>query len=488
MVQSLDILRKELALRKRLLELDAPRQFRQFLPYVDPTYSRQWFHRLIADRCQALLEGEIKKLMVFVPPQHGKSQIVSRSFPAFALGVNPDLKIVGCSYAATLAQGFSRSIQRLMDSQEYIRIFPETYLNGSHGHGSVRGVTRTADEFEVVGHRGFYKSAGVCGGLTGTAVDIGIIDDPVKDALEAQSATYRERVWDWYNSVFMTRLHNNSKQLFIMTRWHEDDLAGRILAQEDDWEVLRIPAVRETLDDGNAEDPRRVGEALWEQRHSLKRLLNAQKRSERVFAALYQQHPTPDGGNIVKAAWFRHCSRVEFERVRNGEPIIFFIDTAYTDKTSNDPTGIIATCKVGENLYIVDAEKVHMKFPDLIRHIPDYVKRNGYSSKSTIRIEPKANGISVIDQLKDNTGLNVTNTPSPTDSKETRLNASSPCVEGGHVILVDGNWNDNFIDEVCGFPAATHDEYVDVLCYAIDYHLTKPFKPVDKKRLSRLVY
>lgn len=482
---SVDTLRKELGLRRQLLELDARRQFRQFLPYMDPTYSRQWFHRLIADRCQALLDGDIKKLMVFVPPQHGKSQIVSRSFPAFALGVNPDLKIVGCSYAATLAQGFSRSIQRIMDSEEYARIFPETFLNGSRGRGSARGVARTADEFEVVGHRGFYRSAGVCGGLTGTAVDIGIIDDPVKDALEAQSATYR---WEWYNSVFMTRLHNNSRQLFIMTRWHEDDLAGRILAKEGDWEVLCIPAIRESLDDGNAEDPRQVGEALWEQRHSLARLLEAQKRSERVFAALYQQHPTPDGGNIVKAAWFRSCSRSEFERLHNGEPIVFFIDTAYTDKTANDPTGIIATCKIGEDLYIVDAEKVHMKFPDLIRHIPAYVRRNGYTPKSTIRIEPKANGISVIDQLKENTGLNVTRTPSPCDSKETRLNASSPCVEGGRVVLVEGGWNDGFVDEVCGFPAATHDEYVDVLCYAIDYHLTSPFKPIDKKRLARLVH
>lgn len=129
-----------------------------------------------------------------------------------------------------------------------------------------------------------------------------------------------------------------------------------------------------------------------------------------------------------------------------------------------------------------------MKFPDLIRFIPEYTRAHGYTTRSTIRIEPKANGLSVIDQLKDNTGLNVTKTPSPTDSKETRLNASSPSVEGGHVFVVDGGWNEGFVDEVCGFPAMPHDEYVDVLCYAIDYHLTKPFKPVDKKRLARLAF
>jgi predicted phage terminase large subunit-like protein len=274
-----------------------------------------------------------------------------------------------------------------------------------------------------------------------------------------------------------------------MTRWHEDDLAGRILQLENDWEILSIPAIRETLNDGNEEDPRQVGEALWPARHSRQRLLEAQQRSERVFSALYQQHPTPTGGNIVKASWFQHVTSGEFNRLnKEGAPIIFFIDTAYTDKTSNDPTGIIATCRIGQDLYITHAEKVLMKFPDLIRHIPDYVRAHGYGQRSTIRIEPKANGLSVIDQLRETTHLNVTPTPSPKDSKETRLNADSPSVEGGHVYVVDGGWNEGFVDEVCGFPAAPHDEYVDLLCYAIDYHLNSPVKPIDKKRLSRLLY
>lgn len=128
-----------------------------------------------------------------------------------------------------------------------------------------------------------------------------------------------------------------------------------------------------------------------------------------------------------------------------------------------------------------------MKFPDLIRFLPEYVRQNGYTLRSSIRIEPKANGISVIDQIKDVTGLNVTRTPSPNDSKETRLNAASPSVECGRVILVDGAWNEEFIEEVCGFPVKPHDEYVDCLCYAVDYHLTNPFKPIDRKRLSALV-
>ncbi len=481
------IIRQKIEIRRKLLELDAPQRFQDFLPFVNPAYDRQWFHAVIADRCQDLLEGRIKKLMVFVPPQHGKSEVVSRLFPAWALGRNPNLKIVGCSYSSDLAKQFSRSIQRIIDQPEYNRIFPGTVLNGNNAR-IIKGYLRNVDVFETVGCKGFYKAQGVCGSLTGTAVDIAIIDDPVKDAIEANSATYRERVWDWYTSVLLTRLHNNSKQLFIMTRWHEDDLAGRILAHDNDWHILSIPAIRETMDDGNDFDQRKVGEALWPERHSLERLREAEKRSARVFAALYQQHPTPAGGNIVRASWFKRISRADFDRMHTDEPVVFFIDTAYTDRTANDPTGIIATCKIGEDMYVLHGDKVYLKFPDLVRFIPDYVRAHGYTNRSTIRIEPKANGLSVIDQLKEQTGLNVTKTPSPHESKETRLNAISATIESGRVYVVDGGWNEAFIDEVCGFPSMPHDEYVDVLCYATDYHLTNPFKPVDRKRLSRMVY
>lgn len=457
-------------MERQVLKLDAQQHFYRFLDYKDEQYDRRWFHTAIAEHCQMLFEGKIKNLMVFMPPQEGKSTIVSEAFPAWVLGKKPRLKIVGCSYASSLAEKVSRNIQRIIDSPEYQAIFPDTYLNGSKVRSNTRGYLRNVDIFETVGYGGFFKAVGVGGGLTGTPVDIAIIDDPVKDAMEAYSPTYRERVWDWYTSVLMTRLHNDSKQLFIMTRWHDDDLAGRILKQEPEkWTVLSIPAIRETLADGNDFDPRQVGEALWPERHSLERLLAAQRRSPRFFSALYQQHPTIEGGNIIKQTWFRHISAADFAKKRKDQPIIFFVDTAFTEKTSNDPTGIIGACIIDNSLYITCAEKVYMKFPDLVRHIPQYTKSNGYSRCSSIRIEPKANGISVIDQLRELTDLNVVATPSPNESKETRLNANSPFVECGRVYLVDGLWNEAFIDEVCGFPAKPHDEFVDLLNYAIDY-------------------
>lgn len=457
---------------------DRSDKYRLFLTSIAP-------HGEVMGNCIQVEGGMYLAGEDFIPTHN--SELVSRKLPAWALGWNPKMKIVGSSYAASLAQGFSRSIQRLIDSPEYREVFPATFLNSQNVPTDARrGYLRNIDIFETVGHGGFYKAVGIGGGLTGTPVDLGIIDDPVKDAMEAASPTYRERVWSWYTDVFTTRLHNNSKIIFIMTRWHDDDLAGRLLSCEPEkWTVICIPAIREDLE--MKEDPRQIGEALWEERHSLARLREAEAQSPRTFAALYQQHPTIDGGNIIKREWFRHTTEAEFGRLHTTEPIVFFLDTAYTDKTDNDPSGIIATCKIGGNLYITHAEKVRMRFPDLVRFIPRYAAMHGYTRRSSIRIEPKANGLSVIDQLKETTGLNVVSTPTPRDSKETRLYAASPAVECGRVILVDGVWNEAFEDEICGFPAKPHDEYVDILGYAIDYHIGNPYKPIDFGRLAKLV-
>jgi len=465
---------KLLNLYQQRLRLQATTSFAAFLCYANPHYQLEWFHRLIADYCQMLIEGRLKNnLMVLMPPQHGKSEIISRKLPPFALGLNPDLKIVGCSYSAALAEQFSRSIQRTIDSPQYAAIFPNTYTNDSPvAKQKIRGFAKNVDYFELVGHSGFYKAVGVGGSLTGTPVDIAIIDDPVKDAAQAYSITYREYVWDWYNTVLSTRLHNESKQLFIMTRWHEDDLAGRILkAEPNDWTVLSIPAICEQEADGG-HSKRHIGEPLWESRHSLEKLQKQQARSPREFSALYQQHPVIEGGNIVKRDWFRIVTRADFMALRFREVVHFYLDTAYNKKKAgkdNDPSGIMAACRIKNDLYILDAQKMYKEMPDLLRFLPEYAKAHYYNAdESKLNVEPKANGESVIQMLREYSTLNVKRTPSPVDSKEVRLRAVSPRVECGRVFLVQGAWNEAFLDEVCGFPNQPHDEFVDILGYAIN--------------------
>lgn len=482
-----EIRKKLMRLRHERLKLEAPTSFSHFLGYSNPKYELEWFHKLIAEKCQMLLEGKIRNLMVFMPPQHGKSEIISRGFPAWAFGRDPNLKIVGCSYAADLAGQFSRTIQRTIDNKEYKDIFPDTRLNGSDGI-YVKGCLRNVDFFEFIGKRGFYKAVGVGGALTGTPVDIAIIDDPVKDAAEAYSITYRQKVWDWYNTVLTTRLHNQSRQLFIMTRWHEDDLAGRILkAEPQEWTVLAIPAICEQENDGGISS-RQVGDALWPSRHSIEKLLKQKSRAPREFSALYQQHPSIEGGNIVKRDWFKRISLAEFRALRYNEPVHFYLDTAYGKKKQgqdNDPSGILAACRIRNYVYILNAMKVWKEMPDLLRFLPDFMDANGATSESKLHVEPKANGESVIQMLKETSSLNVKQTPTPKDAKDVRLRAVSPRIECGRVFLVGGDWNDEFLDEVCGFPAQPHDEYVDILGYAINDLYVDEENEIDFESISK---
>ena len=255
-----------------------------------------------------------------------------------------------------------------------------------------------------------------------------------------------------------------------MTRWHEDDLAGRILkAEADEWKVLAIPAICEKENDGGLSN-RKVGEALWASHHSVQKLTKQKSRSPREFSALYQQHPIIEGGNIVKRDWFQHISLAEFKSLRFNEPMHFYLDTAYGKKkpTGNDPSGILAACRIGRYVYIYNAQKVWKEMPDLLRFLPEYMAAHEGNAESKLHVEPKANGESVVQMLKAISSLNVKETPTPVDSKETRFRVVSPRIECGRVFLVDGSWNDDFLDEVCGFPAMEHDEFVDILGYAIN--------------------
>jgi hypothetical protein len=309
--------------------------FGEFVRYTKPDYEFNWHHQLLIAHLQKFAEGKIKKLMVFMPPQHGKSELTSRRLPAYLLGINPKLKLIGCSYSGGLAASFNRDVQRIIDSEEYADIFPETYLNQSNVRTAAQGsYLRNSDKFETVGHRGFYKSVGVGGGLTGTPADIGIIDDPVKDAVEAESQTYRARVWDWFTQVFMTRLHNASQIIVTQTRWNLDDLSGRILKymnNDNSWTVLSLPAICEG--DINPNDPRQLGEALWGQKHSLERLLEIKSANPRAFHALYQQDPKPFEGGLVYPK-FKSISHTEFENVNA-------LDAYGMDFGYNEPTVLV---------------------------------------------------------------------------------------------------------------------------------------------------
>lgn len=300
------------AMQERLLR-ESRSDLLRFTLATMPTFRPADFHRRYYSVLTSFAHGEIKKLMVFMPPQHGKSEGSTRRLPSFLLGLCPEHRLAIVSYNAPKARKFNREIQRIIDSPEYHAIFPETCLNASNVTTIAGSWLRNADECEIVGHRGGFKTVGVGGALTGEPVDILIMDDIYKDAKTAWSPIVRESVSDWYDTVAETRLHNDSQQLIVFTRWHEDDLAGKLLREQgvydpvenpDGWVVVVYQAIKEGAP--TEYDPRQEGEALWEERHSREKLLATRKRNPQVFDSLYQQNPQPREGLMYEAGFVEY--------------------------------------------------------------------------------------------------------------------------------------------------------------------------------------
>ena len=272
-----------------------------------PTFAPAPFHLAYYEVLTYFAMGEIKKLMITMPPQHGKSEGATRRLPAFVLGQDPDKRIAIVSYNAIKARKFNRELQRIMDDDRYYELFPQTLLAGQASYQEQgrrsRNYARNSDECEIVGYQGSFKTIGVGGSLTGEPVDMLIMDDLYKDASSAWSPVIRQNVADWYDTVASTRLHNDSQQLLVFTRWHMEDLAGRLLEQEgvydsienpQGWLLVSFPAIQNRPP--SEQDPRVEGEPLWPERHSLEKLLEIKGRSPTVFESLYQQNPQPSQG------------------------------------------------------------------------------------------------------------------------------------------------------------------------------------------------
>ena len=283
------------------------RNLLSFTRHTLPSFAPAPFHFAYYEVLTRFAMGEIKKLMITMPPQHGKSEGATRRLPAFVLGQDPDKRIAIVSYNAIKARKFNRELQRIMDDDRYYELFPQTLLAGQASYQEQgrrsRNYARNSDECEIVGYQGSFKTIGVGGSLTGEPVDMLIMDDLYKDASSAWSPIIRQNVADWYDTVASTRLHNDSQQLLVFTRWHMEDLAGRLLEQEgvydpienpQGWLLVSFPAIQNRPP--SEQDPRAEGEPLWPERHSLEKLLEIKGRSPTVFESLYQQNPQPSQG------------------------------------------------------------------------------------------------------------------------------------------------------------------------------------------------
>ena len=279
---------------ERLTELAKARNARNsllaFTEYTNPLYKRAQHHEQIASKLEAVERGEIDRLMIFMPPRHGKSELASKRFPAWCLGRDPMRQIIAASYNSDLANDFGRNVRNIVGEPEFGQVFPGVSLAPDSAAANRMNTNKG----------GAYVAAGVGTAVTGRGAHIALIDDPFKDREEADSERRRETVWDWYRSTLYTRLMPGGSIVLIQTRWHEDDLAGRLLEQEaDQWEVLELPALDTE------------GKALWPEWYDETALSRIKDTiGPREWSALYQQRPQPDDGTYFKREWFKEWSEL----------------------------------------------------------------------------------------------------------------------------------------------------------------------------------
>ena len=453
---------------------NARRNLLDFTLYTFPDYRPSWHHILLCNYLDRFVSGEIKRLIVTTPPRHGKSELVSRRLPAYIFGRNPHARVMAASYAASLSQRFNRDVQRIIESDAYQRLFPETRLFSSNVRTVARGTwLRNSEVFEIVGHRGMYRNAGVGGGLTGFGFDRGIIDDPLKDRAEANSPTIREARWDWYTSVFYTRQQKNAGVLITVTRWHLNDIVGRLLEKmkkEDgeDWVVVTLPALMEDTATKHPQDPRALGDALWPDEFPLEHLETVRAQSEFDFAALYQQHPIPVGAGLFET---ENIEVIDY--VPDCDRVVRFYDLAVTVKRHSDFTaGVKLGITKDESPVILDMYRVQKTMPDVEKGIAQNANMDG--REVPIRLEGEKAGIVQLDYLlrRPDLGGYVIDKKAPVGDKFTRAQPFASRVNAGKVLMVRADWNRALLDELALFPLGAHDDQVDVLSGAYEMLVT----------------
>lgn len=266
-----------------------------YAAYQWPSYTDAPHHRRIARHLEMVERGEITRLMITMPPRHGKSMLASEFFPAWYMGRNPDHYVVTATYAQELADDFGRKVKNQIEDASFQAVFPGVGLADDsksakrfHIEGSLGGYEHATTQ------RGAFYAVGVGGPLTGRGAHLLLIDDPVKNREEADSETMRKKVKDWYTSTAYTRLMPGGRIVIIQTRWHEDDLSGWLLAEHghEDWTVLNLPAINDD------------GDALWPEQYDIEALERIRRAlPSRDWSALYQQRPAPDTGDYFKAEW-----------------------------------------------------------------------------------------------------------------------------------------------------------------------------------------
>jgi predicted phage terminase large subunit-like protein len=425
------------------------KDFLAFVKHVWPEFIEGKHHKKISEKFNKLAKGEIKRLIINMPPRHTKSEFASYLLPSWMVGRKPDLKIIQTTHTTELAIRFGRKAKLLIDSPEYQQVF-KTRL---------REDSQAAGKWETE-QGGEYYAAGVGSAITGRGADLLIIDDPhsEQDALNVQAL---ERAYEWYTSGPRQRLQPGGAIVVVMTRWNMKDLTGMLLKSQkelksDKWEIIEFPAIMPS------------GKPVWPQYWKLDELESVKASlSLGKWNAQWMQNPTAEEGSLIKREWWRVWDKGYIPPLQH---IIQSYDTAYLKKETSDYSAI-TTWGVfypdqdsPANLILLDAFKDRLEFPELKKEAWDQYR---YWNPETVIIEAKASGMPLTYELR-KMGIPVINyTPSKGQDKHARVNAVAPLFESGIIWAPDEKFAEEVIEECASFPYGDHDDLVDSTTQAI---------------------
>jgi predicted phage terminase large subunit-like protein len=425
-----------------------------------------WHIKFICDELQKVYDtwetgsGQ-NDIIINVPPGSSKSTICTQLYPVWLWIKNPTIRIISSSYASDLSTAHAVRSRNCIASDKFKLYFSDLVAikNGEDNKTWYKNTKK--------GER-YATSTG--GAVTGMHADFIIVDDPVNPK-QAESEVQREVANKHIKETLSTRKtdKNRSVTILIMQRLHESDPTGIALKEKKDKvnhiclpgevsDKVKPEHVKDNYENGLLDNRRLNREALDKLKTDL---------GSYGYAGQIAQIPSPEGGGQLKKAWFGRISFEEFMKIKG--KVNIFLDTAYTSNQKNDPTALMATSYVNNNLYVMDSTQVWKELPELLKYIPSYAEKNLYNNASKILIEPKASGKSTAQSLK-NTKYNTIELPPPLDDKVTRVSNIAAFVEAGRCILVEGNWIDGFLGECASFPNGTHDDQVDNLTNAITYY------------------
>jgi len=460
------------ALEKKLCELSFYEFFKRAWHIIEPSIplSTNWHHKYLCDilqeECERINDNrpKTKDIVINIPFRSTKSILVTVMFPVWTWIKNPKLRFITASYSADL------SIEHATRSRDIITSdwFKDRWGDVFHIKKDQNLKARYENNF-----MGVRRATSVGGTVTGQGGDFLIVDDPVSPQ-HAASEIERENANEWYRTTFYSRLNNplTGVRIVIMQRIHENDLSGFLIGHESrmKYKHICIPAeLSNDLKPAALEDHYDKDGLFWSDRFS-KDILDDYKQAlgSYGYAGQLMQTPTPINSGMIKSDWFK----IDNTKLVDEKTVVdFVIDPAYTANEKNDPSALLAYTFRENKWQIIDCINVRKEFPELIKFIPQWVVKNGYSNSSRIYVEPKASGKSIVQTLKRDTGLNVREDKPPSKDKVARVSDISASLESGRVSLVRGKWNEEFINQLVRFPAGKHDDMVDCLVMAVNKNM-----------------